>query len=148
MNAKTWLSRAFCIEKQVQSKMEQIEALKSLACRMTVGFGSEPVKHTRNTSAMQDTVAHILEAEEELNRRIDELVSMKLEIANVIDRVEDAMLRLVLEKRYLNFETWEGIAAEMYISSRTVLRMHEKALEAVQEILDREVSGHDPELPS
>ena len=56
--------------------------------------------------------------------------------------------RLVLEKRYLNFETWEGIAAEMYISSRTVLRMHEKALEAVQEILDREAPGHDPESSS
>ena len=136
MNSKTWLSRAFCIEMQVQSKMEQIEALKSLACRMTAGFGSEPVKKTRNTTAMEDTVVHILEAEEELNRRIDELVAMKLEIADVIDRVEDAMLRLVLEKRYLSFLSWGQIATDLHYSGRWLQKRHNAALAAVQRILD------------
>ena len=136
MNAKTYLSRAYCIELQVQSKQEQIEALKSLACRVTAGAGREPVKKTRNVTAMQDTVVRILEAEEDLNRRIDDLVAMKLEIAETIDRVEDVTLRLILEKRYLAFLSWGQIAMDLHYSGRWLLKKHLAALAAVQQILD------------
>ncbi len=136
MNARIFLSRAWNFELQVQSKLEQIEALKSLACRVTAGMGSEPVSRTRNVSSMQDTIVRILEAEEELNRRIDELVGMKLEIMKVIDRVQDVTLRLILEKRYLSFRSWEQIAVDMCYTVRWTLMRHEEALAAVQEILD------------
>ena len=135
MNAKEYLSRAWWIEQQVQSKLEQIEALRSLASRMTAGFGNEPVSHTRNVTAMQDTIVRIMEAEEELNRRIDELVSMKMEIMQVIDQVQDVILRLILEKRYLSFLSWEQIAVDMGYTVRWTLLRHEEGLQAVQEIL-------------
>ena len=140
MNAKDFLSQAWHVEQQVQSKMEQIEALRSLACRMTAGFGNEPVSHTRNVTSMQDTIARILEAEEELNRRIDELVDRKMEVMRVIDQVKNVSLRLILEKRYLIFLSWERIAVDMEYSRRWTLTRHEEALQAVQEILDWEES--------
>ena len=136
MNAKAYLSRAYCIELQVQSKQEQIEALRSLACRVTAGGGSEPVSHTRNVTSMQDTIVRILEAEEDLNRRIDDLVAMKLEIAETIDRVEDVTLRLILEKRYLSFLSWGQIAMDLHYSERWLQVKHGEALEAVQRILE------------
>ena len=136
MNARTYLSRAFCLEMQVQSKLEQIEALKSLACRVTAGLGKEVVNKTRDVTVMQDTVVRILEAEEELNKRIDDLVAMKLEIADTIDRVEDVTLRLLLEKRYLAFLSWGQIAMDLHYSGRWLLKKHINALEEVQRILD------------
>ena len=136
MIAKEYLSGAWYIERQVQSKLEQIEALKSLACRVTAGMGNEPVSRTRNVTSMQDTIVRILEAEDELNRRIDELVGMKLEIMRVIDRVQDITQRLILEKRYLSFRSWEQIAVDMCYTVRWTLMRHEEALAAVQEILD------------
>lgn len=136
MNAKEFLSQAWRIEQQVQSKQEQIEALKSLACRVTAGSGSEPVSHTRNVNAMQDTVVRILEAEEDLNRRIDTLVATKVDVMQTIDRVKDVTLRLILEKRYLSFFTWEQIAVDMGYTVRWTLSRHAEALEAVQAILD------------
>ena len=138
MNAKEFLSRAWRIEQQVQSKQEQIEALKSLACRVTSGMGNEPVSHTRNVTSMQDTIVRILEAEEELNRHIDELVGMKLEVMQVIDRVQDVTLRLILEKRYLSFLSWEHIAVDMGYTVRWTLIRHEEALRAVQELLEEQ----------
>ena len=39
MEAKEFLSRAWRIERQVQSRLEQIERLRSLACRVTARFG-------------------------------------------------------------------------------------------------------------
>ena len=85
---------------------------------------------------MQDTIVRILEAEEDLNRRIDELVKMKMEVMQVIDQVKDVTLRLVLEKRDLCFQKWEQIAVDMYYSLRSVQEKHREAVRAVQRILD------------
>ena len=151
MRAKEYLSRAYCIELQVQSKMQQLEVLKSLACRMSPVMKKDPVRQNRNTSALQDTIVKILEAEEELNRKVDELVDMKLEIAQTIDLVEEMSLRVVLERRYLQFMSWQQIREEMNYSQRWVQQQHRDALEAVQEILDareaeREGTGDVPEI--
>ena len=135
MNAKEYLSRAWNIELQVQSKLEQIEALKSLACRVTSSVGNEGVSHSRNITSMQDTIVRIVEAEEELNRRIDDLVAMRMEVMGVIDQVQDVTLRVILEKRYLSFHTWEQIAISMGYTVRWTLIKHEEALRVVEELM-------------
>ena len=75
MNAKDFLSQARILDEQVQSKLMQVEALKSMACRVTTVYGAELVAHTRNASGMEDIILRITEAEEELQRKIVELVS-------------------------------------------------------------------------
>ncbi len=136
MNAKVFLSQARKVELQVESKLQQLEALKSLATRVTVSYDSTPVTHTKNTSALPDAVIRIMEAEEELNRKIDDLVAVKLEIADVIDRVEDVTLRLLLEKRYLGFMKMEDVAGELGYTKRWLWVLHGRALRVVQGILD------------
>ena len=42
----------------------------------------------------------------------------------------------ILEKRYLCFQSWEKIAAAMDYDIRWLYRLHGKALEEVQELLD------------
>ena len=133
--AKAYLSRAYCLEQQVQSKLAQLEALRSLACRMTASFDRTPVSNTLNTTSMQDTIIRITEAEEELNKKIDELVAMKVEISHTIDRVRDVQLRLLLEKRYLLFLSWPQIAEDLMISDRWLQKRHDDALAAVRKVL-------------
>ncbi len=138
------------LDQLIQSKLLQIEKLKALA-NSTSGFVRPDrlvVKRTRSTDAMEQTVMKIMEAEKELDAEIDEMVDKKLEIGRTISMVQDPAYRLILEKRYLNLETWDRIADDIHFTKRTVLRMREKVLEAVQEILDREAPGHDPGLPS
>ena len=138
MKAKTYLSQAWLLEQRVRSKLQQMASLRSLAEQMYRTFGPAPVSKSRNVTAMEDTILRIQEAELELNRRIDHLVDAKREIAAVIDEVEDVKLRLILEKRYLTFMTWEQIAVDLHYTLRWTLQRHNQALEAVQEILDRE----------
>lgn len=136
MNAKEYLQQAFRLEQRVQSKLAQIEALRSMAANVSLAVDREPVSHTRNHTAMQDTVLRILEAEQELNDEIDALVDMKREIKQTIDQVEDITLRLVLEKRDICFEKWEKIALDMFYSLRSVQEKHREGVRAVQAILD------------
>ena len=137
MTALEYLSQAYLLEQQIQSKLSQIESLKSLASCMTPPpTDLEPVSHTRNVSAMADTVLKIMEANRELDTQIDALVDKKIEIAHTISLVQDVECRLVLEKRHLIYNSWEEIAVDLRYSVRTVQRIHAKALDVVQEILE------------
>ncbi len=138
MDAKEFLSGAFRMDQQVQSKLEQIEALRSLAEKMTIRITRDPVSRTPDPSGMENTVIRILEAEEELNRRIDALVEMKMRIGQVIEQVRDPTLQLILEKRYLLFQRWDEISIDLDFTQRWTLMKHQDALDAVQKILDRE----------
>ena len=140
MNAKEYLNQAYRMEQRVKSKLDQIEALRSMASSVTSSLGTEPVVHTRNQTSMQDTVIRIMEAEQELNDEIDALVDIKRDIKQTIDLIPDVTLRLVLEKRDLCFQKWEQIAVDMYYSLRSVQEKYREAVRAVQKILDeREV---------
>ena len=136
MKASVFLSQAFRLELQVQSKLQQTADLRALASHVTAFTGNEPVSHTRDVTGMQNTIAKILEEEENLNARIDRLVDAKREIREVIDCVEDVTLRLILEKRHLLFQSWEEIAIDMGITSRWAKDRHKVALKEVERVLE------------
>ena len=62
MNAKEYLSRARLMDMQVRSTQEQILILRSMAERVSAGFGREAVSRSLNTTAMQDRMACVLTA--------------------------------------------------------------------------------------
>ena len=138
VSAQAFLSQAYCMELQVQSKLQQIANLRALATQVHSFSSTEPVSHTRDVTAMQDTIAKIIEEEKILNSRIDRLVDAKREIREVIDLVEDVTLRLILEKRYLLFQPWEEIAIDLGITSRWAKDRHKEALKVVDRILDEQ----------
>lgn len=140
MDAKEFLSRAYLLELQVQTLLQQIEKLRAIASHVSGGIHRDIVKHDRATTGMEDTVLKIMEEEAELNRKIDELVDAKREIRRVMDRVRSAVLRLILEKRFLLFQDWMTIAIDMDRTPRWVLSKNREALEIVQKLLDEKES--------
>ena len=135
MTAFEFLSRAYRLELQVQSKTQQIADLRAMASHVSAFMGNEPVSHTRDVTGMQITVAKIIEEEARLNQEIDQLVDAKQEISEVIAQVQDVNLRLILEKRYLLFEYWEKIAVDLGYTTRWVKERHKMALRVVDWIL-------------
>ena len=136
VSAQAFLSQAYRMELQVQSKLQQIANLRALATQVHSFSSTEPVSHTRDVTAMQETVAKIVEEEKLLNARIDALVDAKRNVREVIDLVENVNLRLILEKRHLLFQQWEEIAIDLGISSRWAKDRHKEALKAVDRILE------------
>ena len=136
MMAKEYLGQAYRLDQRINSKLQQVESLRSLAQKVTASYSSEPVSHTRNVTSLQDTILRLMEAEEQVNQQIDELVSLKMNIASLIDQVRNESYRLILEKRYLCFLPWDEIATDMHYSSRWVRNVHERALEVVGKLLN------------
>ena len=131
MDAKTYLMQVVNIDQQINSKLEQLGRLRALATHTTSTFSDMPKSHNNN-SRLEDTVLKIIEMEHSIDDEIDKLVDLKAEVRQQISLLPDARCRLILEEKYLNGETWEGIAADLGYTVRNVQILHGKALQEFQ----------------
>ena len=136
MTAREYLGQAYRLDQWINSKLRQVENLRSLTQRVTASYGREPVSHTRNVTSLEDSIIRLMEAEEQINQQIDKMVNLKMDIAALIDHVRNENYRLILEKRYLCFLSWDEIATDLHYSSRWVRNVHERALEVVGKLLN------------
>lgn len=141
MTAKEYLNQAYRLDQNITSKLQQVESLRSLTQRVTVAYGGEVVSRTRSTTSLQDSILRLMEAEEELNREIDRLVDLKIEIANVISKVHNESYRLILEKRYLCFLPWDQIASDLHIGRRWVMIQHDRAVGVVDKLISKQYAS-------
>lgn len=142
MTAKEYLRQAYRLDRKINSGIEEAARLRSLALNVTSsGFG-ERVQTSRSTEApFAKSIDKIITLENRINEEIDLYVDLKTEIIEVIHAVEDIDCRLILAKRYLGYKSWEDIATEMGFSESWVLKLHRRAVEAVDAILkDKEVN--------
>ena len=137
MTAKEYLEQAHRLDQRIDSKLEQVEALRCLATKSTAIIRSHP-GGGGNGSFMEDAVIKIVDLEREIAKEMERLVDLKREIAETINRVEEPELQIVLERRYLNYQRWPEIAKAICYSTKTVRRWHEKALEKVEEVIRKQ----------
>lgn len=131
MKAKDYLKQAYKAETQIRSKLEQVETLRSLAEKTTTTLSHTP-KGTDQRGQVENILAKIIDMETEINGDIDRLLDLKNEVSELISKIIDPDLRLVLEFRYLCYKSWSQIAAEMHYDIRQVHRLHSQALRSIE----------------
>lgn len=136
MTAKTFLSRAYRLDLKINTKLEQLEHLRSLAYKVTSFIREDKVSESQPKSVMEDSVIKIVMAENAINEAIDELIDTKNEISEMVKNIANDDERILLELRYHCFNSWDQIAAKMNISSSHAFRLHRRALESI----DRELT--------
>lgn len=136
MTAKEFLSQAYRLDQRIDAKIDQVASLNELAAKCTSTLSGMPGNPNRGGSTMADAVCKIIDLQDEINRDIDELVDLKREIVAVIKAVENTEYQILLEKRYLCFHTWEQIAVDMHYTGKWVRKLHEKALEDVNSLME------------
>lgn len=142
MTIKEYLSQARYLDMRIDSKLAQVSSLNDLATKCTAAMTGMPHSSSKSTSQMADTISKIVDMENEINADIDRLVNLKEEISRVINGVEQTDLRMILEKRYLCFRSWERIASEMVYDLRWLHRLHGKALESAEKVYNKIQSDH------
>ena len=126
------MSQAYRLDRRIESKLDQLSALRDTATKATAVMNNIVVSHTRNVFSLQDTIAKIIDMEDELNRDIDELVDLKREMMRRIKTVKNPEYQTLLELRYLCFKSWDDIAEAMGYCINNVFKMHAKALRSFQ----------------
>ena len=131
MSTKDYLSQAYRIDQRINSKLAQVMALRDLLGKATGTLSGAPKAATPNPHSMEDTIAKMVDLENEINDDIDALVDLKAEIMRRIKRVENTEYQTILELRYLCFKRWEEIAVDMGYSLRRLYELHDCALEEI-----------------
>lgn len=128
---RTYLERAYYINGEIDSKLDQVASLRETATKATTTLRLNPGGGHDNHS-MENVIVKIVDMETEINADIDRLIDMKREISDAIKAVKQVRYRILLEKRYLCFKKWENIAVDMNYSIQRVYQMHDEALNAVK----------------
>lgn len=138
MTAKEYLQQVHKMDRQIDSKIEMLTELNALATKCTAILTGMPHNPSGSKSQMADTVDKIVDLQDEINADISRMVEVKAEVIRVIGCVQDINCRILLEKRYLSYKTWEQIANDMNFGLRYVHILHKKALAAVAPFVEKE----------
>lgn len=141
MKAKDFLNQAYLLDQRIRSKAVQIESLNELATSCTSVMTGMPHNPSKSQSPMADAVTKIVDLQREISADMNKLVETKKAIFEVIRMVDDVELRTLLEQRYLCSSTWEEISIALDKKMRWTFILHDKALDAVQNILDKNFQG-------
>ena len=138
MTAKQFLRQVEFIDTHIESLIEEKEELEArkTAVKSSLPSGM-PKGGTHDTT---DTLIALMEKIDTLERRVNDEIArscqVKLRVMDIIDMVEDARYRTLLELRYLRGCTWEKIAQKMNYEVRWVYELHGQALPVVQKLME------------
>ena len=129
MTSKEYLRQAYRLNELIDSDAEELERLRELSFKIAGGnYGERVMSSGRKEPSFVRYIDEIDEMEQKIHVELCELVLLKRNITQAINRMENREERLVLTYRYLSNKTWEQISSILSVSIRTVHRIHQSAL--------------------
>ena len=121
------LNKVYWLKKEIEQITDQLKELV-IVCGGS-SFGAIPSGSGDNTSPIERYVLKKERLMEKLQKKTDELVAEVQRIEEFIENIEDAELRVIARKRFLENKDWQVIGDEMYMDRTTVSRKIKKYLE-------------------
>ena len=129
MTSKEYLRQAYRLNELIDSDAEELERLRDLSFKIAGGnYGERVISSGRKEPSFVRYIDEIDEMEQKIHVELCELVLLKRNITQAINRMENREERLVLSYRYLSNKTWEQISSILSVSIRTVHLIHQSAL--------------------
>lgn len=135
-DAKSLLRKIELLDAHINNRISDLHELRSLVTKITATISQVSVSGSGNQDKLGDTVAKIVDLQDEINQKIDKYVNLKKDISALIERLEDPDQVKVLHKRYFEYKPWEQIACEMGYSYRNVCYIHGKALQSFEALME------------
>ena len=131
LKALDYLDSVRTIESKIQIKTRQAQHLRETMCNNTVTMDTEQVSHTRNVSAMANTMAMILDIEEEISKLRNILCKRQKEILTILDKMEPEYAS-VLSGRFIEGKSVKELRTVLFLSRRQIERRMNDALAEFQ----------------
>ena len=120
------LNKVYWLKKEIEQITDQI---KSLTMYQGASLSGMPGGSNNNTSPIERYVMKKERLMDKLQRKFDELVTEVQRIEEYIESIDDAELRVIARKRFIENKDWQIIGDEMYMDRTTVSRKMKKYLE-------------------
>lgn len=124
---KQKLRSAYDLQKQLETEFVMLQNFKDAANKVTPVYNLAP-GGTGTRQRIENATVKTIDLENDIWQDFENLVLALVEVRKLINSVDDVLLRSVLYKRYLNYQKWEQIAAELGYSWKQIHRLHNKAL--------------------
>lgn len=131
-STKAWLQRGWRIHLAIRQLEDARRKAFDEATGTAVDYRGGRVQGGCE-NAQENKMASYAAYSSAIEENMERMFSVKREILEAIEQVEDGTLRALLIARYINFKTWEQVAVEMnYSYSQVVKYLHPKALHAIE----------------
>ncbi len=138
MSVKEYFEQVREIERRIKIKQEQVLHLKELATRATSVIEAVRIGGTYKRSKMANAVEDMVDIEMEIEKDIARLSRLYKEVSAVIVKVDNENCRELLTLRYLCNKKWEDIAEKMNFDTRSIYRIHSKALAEAERYIPKD----------
>lgn len=118
VNAKQWLGRARGINREIDALLNAKAEARDQLLRITQNYSSDGAQSTKDPHKFD----RLAELENLIDQKVDELFSVKQEVTEAINKLQDGRQRTVLLSYYVRCKTQEEIAVEIHYSYRNVKR--------------------------
>lgn len=136
MRAKDFLKGYRKLDEMIENKMYEVKRWEDIAINISPMYGGERVQSSGSQQKMADAVTKIVDIENEINERIDELIDLKRDIISVLEQLPPMQYGL-LHRIYIQYMTIAEAAYDLDKRSENWGRtLHGRALVRVQRILD------------
>lgn len=130
---KQRLKSAWVWQKQLEADLQMLQDLKDLAEQITPVYSLAPGGGGSNDK-LGGTVAKMADVKITVQNDIKMLTEALAATRALIKMLDDEKLQLILFKRYLNYQRWEVIAADLGYTWRRIHQMHAEALKILEKI--------------
>ncbi len=131
---KNYLSQAYYTDKRVITLQDELTMLESKLERCTASYTN--IRWGGSQPTFEYNLDKVMKYREMLNHEIGNLIERKRSIKQTIAKLDNDKERLILYKKYINFQTFESIADDLDITPRQVYKIYKKSLENLQEFIE------------
>lgn len=128
---KAWLLQYRSLCRRIDRMKKEQAKWEKRATKMSAPSDGMP-RGSSVSDTVGQTASKVADLQVEIDRGIARLVDLRRQMETAIGTVEDSLLRELLERRYIDGDTFEVIAVDMHYSWRNILRKHGKALSAIK----------------
>ncbi len=134
--AKEYLEQIKWYDVLIDSKLEELANLNAIVKRITPVMNTTGGGGAGNQDKLGDTIAKIVDLQEEINRDVDMFVDRKREASRLLKKLGNPLHYQILHKRYVLYKSFEQIAADTHYSYRNITHAHGRALQAFDKVLE------------
>ena len=128
LDPKEYLNQIKFTNQEIESRVEERNRLRQSVMLKTSSFKEDKVQESGTTN-FDDKYMKFIEISESINKKIDDLIDLKMKVSNEIDLLDKPEHRILLRLRYIDLKNFEEIAVKMNYDIRQVTRLHGNALQ-------------------
>lgn len=136
MDVREFLKQPGRIDCTIRNKLIEQQQWRDIALGITANMDGERVQSSGAKSKMADAINRCVDMEAEINSLVDQLVEIKKEVIQTIERLDSATEYNVLHMRYIQGLSLQEIADRYGRDYGWATTCHGRALKSLEKLLE------------